>query len=155
MKNMDKYKTYEYSTNDPETGSWCRVYELDKALRAIKIRNMDDRDYIRRLEKENNELKNHAYKDKELAEMRDNLNKMKSEYYRGFPISEDEEHKINEWIEKQPYHVDVASGLMDEQGYLADNMTTDGLHPDFEGKKHIGELVGDYLRANFQDIVNN
>lgn len=35
---------------------------------------------------------------------------------------------------KQPYHVDVASGLMDEQGYLADNMTTDGLHPDFEGK---------------------
>lgn len=97
---MDKYKTYEYSTNDPETGSWCRVYELDKALRAIKIRNMDDRDYIRRLEKENNELKNHAYKDKELAEMRDKLNKMKSEYYRGFPISEDEEHKINEWIEK-------------------------------------------------------
>ena len=63
--------------------------------------------------------------------------------------------KINEWIEKQPYHVDVASGLMDEQGYLADNMTTDGLHPDFEGKKHIGELVGDYLRANFPDIVNN
>ena len=27
--------------------------------------------------------------------------------------------------------------------------------PDFEGKKHIGELVGDYLRANFPDIVNN
>ena len=44
---------------------------------------------------------------------------------------------------------------MDEQGYLADNMTLDGLHPDFEGKKHIGELVGDYLRANFPDIVNN
>lgn len=105
MKNMDKYKTYEYSTNDPETGSWCRVYELDKALRAIKIRNMDDRDYIRRLEKENNELKNHAYKDKELAEMRDKLNKMKSEYYRGFPISEDEEHKINEWIEKHEREV--------------------------------------------------
>ena len=102
---MDKYKTYEYSTNDPETGSWCRVYELDKALRAIKIRNMDDRDYIRRLEKENNELKNHAYKDKELAEMRDNLNKMKGEYYRGFPISEDEEHKINEWIEKHEREV--------------------------------------------------
>lgn len=102
---MDKYKTYEYSTNDPETGSWCRVYELDKALRAIKIRNMDDRDYIRRLEKENNELKNHAYKNKEVAEMRDNLNKMKSEYYRGFPISEDEEHKINEWIEKHEREV--------------------------------------------------
>lgn len=63
--------------------------------------------------------------------------------------------KINEWIEKQPYYVDVASGLMDKVGYLADNMTTDGLHPDFEGKKHIGELVGDYLQANFMDILNN
>lgn len=63
--------------------------------------------------------------------------------------------KINEWIENQPHHIDVASGLMDENGYLADNMTTDGLHPDYEGKKHIGELVGDYLRVNFSDIISD
>ncbi len=99
MKDMDQYKTYDYATADPFTESMCRVYELDKALKAIKVRNMDDMDYIKRLEKENEDLKNNAYKDKELAAMRDELNKMKSEYYRGFPISEDEENKINEWIE--------------------------------------------------------
>ena len=105
MKDMDQYKTYEYSTGDPETGSWCTVYELDKALQAIKVRNMDNMDRIRRLEKENNDLKNHSYKDKELAAMRNELNKMKSEYYRGFPISEDKENKINEWIEKHEREV--------------------------------------------------
>ena len=88
MKDMDQYKTYDYATADPFTESMCRVYELDKALKAIKVRNMDDMNHIKRLEKE-----------KELAAMRDELNKMKSEYYRGFPISEDEENKINEWIE--------------------------------------------------------
>lgn len=64
-----------------------------------------------------------------------------------------ERQKINEWIMKQTYHIDVASGLIDERGYLADNMTTDGLHPDYEGKKHIGELVGDYLKNNFISII--
>lgn len=53
-----------------------------------------------KLIKENDELKNNAYKDKELTSMRNELNEMKSEYYRGFPISEYEEKKINEWIEQ-------------------------------------------------------
>lgn len=66
----------------------------------------------------------------------------------------EERKKINDWIMKQPYHVDVSSGLIDERGFLADNMTTDGLHPDYEGKKHIGELVGSYLKNNFISIIN-
>ena len=53
-----------------------------------------------KLIKENDELKNNAYKDKELTSMRNELNEMKSEYYRGLPTSEYEEKKINEWIEQ-------------------------------------------------------
>ena len=105
MGDMDLYKTYEYRTRDPETGVSCIVYELDKALRSIKVRNMNNIDRIERLEKENIKLKEQAYKDKELALMRDELNKMKGEYYRGFPISEDEEIRINEWIEKHEREV--------------------------------------------------
>lgn len=66
----------------------------------------------------------------------------------------EERKKINDWVMKQSYHVDVSSGLIDERGFLADNMTTDGLHPDYEGKKHIGELVGNYLKNNFISIIN-
>ena len=50
MTDKNKYKTYEYSTGNPMTSEWCQVYELDKALEAIKVRNMNDQDRIRYLE---------------------------------------------------------------------------------------------------------
>ena len=53
MKDMDQYKTYEYSTGDPKTGEFCTVYELDDALRTIRVRNTKDQDRIRYLEEEN------------------------------------------------------------------------------------------------------
>lgn len=64
-----------------------------------------------------------------------------------------EREKINKWVKSQDYYVDVAEEMTDERGYLADNLTTDGLHPDYEGKKHIGEAVGDYLRLNFEYML--
>lgn len=60
---------------------------------------------------------------------------------------------VNKWIKTQDYYVDVAENMTDERGFLADNLTTDGLHPDYEGKKHIGEAVGDYLRLNFEYML--
>lgn len=57
--------------------------------------------------------------------------------------------KINEWVMQQPYHIDIATALTDERGFLGDEFTTDGLHPDYEGKKSIGEAVGDFIRLNF------
>lgn len=62
--------------------------------------------------------------------------------------------KINEWIRTQPHYIDSAKDLTSEQGLLLDNMTTDGLHPDYEGKKHIGEMVETYLKANFMQILS-
>lgn len=64
-----------------------------------------------------------------------------------------EREKVNKWIKSQDYYVDVAEDMTDERGYLVDNLTTDGLHPDYEGKKHIGEAVGDYLRLNFEYML--
>lgn len=55
-------------------------------------------DYLR---KENERLKGEAYKDEELAKMKEQCEKMKADYYRGFPISEKEDKKIKEWMEKQ------------------------------------------------------
>lgn len=55
-------------------------------------------DYLR---KENERLKGEAYKDEELAKMKEQYEKMKADYYRGFPISEKEDKKIKEWMEKQ------------------------------------------------------
>ena len=50
-----------------------------------------------RLAEENKRLKNEHYKDDELSEMKDKLDKMQSAYYRGLPISDEEKKKIEEW----------------------------------------------------------
>ena len=49
----------------------------------------------------------------------------------------------------QPYAVDVAAPLTDEDGELKDDLTSDGLHPDAEAKRIIGEAIGKYLRETF------
>ena len=43
--------------------------------------------------------------------------------------------------------------LADSNGWLRANYTTDGLHPDYYGKKYIGERVGEYLNAHFAWIT--
>ncbi len=60
-----------------------------------------------------------------------------------------EQRMLNEWIMAQPYAVDAATPLTDEDGELKAELTTDGLHPDAEAKKIIGEAIGKYLRETF------
>jgi hypothetical protein len=73
--------------------------ELYDHYRAIESRN----EYLRN---ENARLKSEAYKDEELAKMKESHDKMSEDYYRGFPISEKEDEKIKRWkdkmIETQP-----------------------------------------------------
>ena len=53
------------------------------------------------LTKEIEKVKSEKYADEELSRLRSEYDKMKSDYYRGFPISEEEDKNINEWIKKQ------------------------------------------------------
>lgn len=60
---------------------------------------------------------------------------------------------VNRWIMSQPHAIDVASALADGQGLLREDYTTDGLHPDYFGKKYIGERIGAYLMQHFPWIA--
>ena len=55
------------------------------------------------------ELKDNNYKDKQLQEMQDRLDRMTKEYNRGFPISEDEQKVIDEWKVKHKAEVHSAT----------------------------------------------
>lgn len=55
---------------------------------------------IARLREENKRLMDEAYKDSELQMMKRKMQAMQEELNRGFPITEDEDTKIREWIEK-------------------------------------------------------
>lgn len=66
------------------------------------------------LSKENERLKSEAYKNEELSEMKKRYDEMKADYYRGFPISEEEDNKIKKWItnmmEKHPANSGAIGG---------------------------------------------
>lgn len=72
---------------------------LDEIKENLKIRNQQ----IKRLQKENELLKEEAYKDKELSELKEKYDKLQNDYKRGFQISKDEEQTINNW-KKEHFH---------------------------------------------------
>lgn len=69
---------------------------------------------IEYLEKQNEELRDEKYKDNELSRMESELKTMKEDYYRGFPISEEEQKSIREWMDKHDEEVHHARTLGDK-----------------------------------------
>lgn len=102
---MSEYTTYF-------NGEYTNVYDLDDCLRAIKCRNQDNEEAIEYLRKENKKLKEENYKDDELQKMKQQLEKMKADYWRGFPITEDEKKAIEEWKKK---HEEKIHGLITDK----------------------------------------
>lgn len=95
----------EYSKFDVESGKHVQVYELNKCLESIRIRNEDNEKRIKYLEEENRRLKEEYSKDEEIKKMQQKLDKMKKDYYRGFPITEEQKSKIDAWIKKHDEEV--------------------------------------------------
>ena len=58
-----------------------------------------------------------------------------------------QEHQrfICDWICSQEFYIDVNAKLTDGEGNLIESLSVDGLHPDAEGKKIIGETVAAWL----------
>jgi len=62
------------------------------------------------------------------------------------PVDWQEHQKfICDWIRSQEFYIDVNEKLTDAEGNLLESLSVDGLHPDAEGKKIIGEAVAAWL----------
>ena len=87
------------SINDLEHQSQNIVNNLIERLRQLELS-------IENLRKENAKLKSEHYKDEKLQDMLKRLKAMEKEYYRGFPISKEEETQINKFKDKyrNKYH---------------------------------------------------
>ena len=81
------------NVNELEYQSQNIVNDLLKRLRQLEL-------FVENLKKENAKLKSEHYKDEQLSNMKDKLNKMEKDYYRGFPISKEEEEQINKFQDK-------------------------------------------------------
>lgn len=76
-----------------------------EALNAVKREFDAQNARIIYLQNQNKKLKEEHYKDTELKEMKEELERIKADMYRGFPISEEEEKKIKEWQDKHDAEV--------------------------------------------------
>ena len=93
--------------------------DVNKLLQRIGNQFERKNSEIKHLQEEIKKLKDSHYKDIELANMKSKLNEAKQDLYRGFPITEDDENRIEEWKRK---HEEEAHGLKT----LEDRMRTQG-----------------------------
>ena len=73
--------------------------DIKKVLQALYDHYravINSNEYLR---EENKRLKNEQYKDEELDKMKKDYERMKDAYYRGFPISKEEDKKIKKWMD--------------------------------------------------------
>ena len=49
--------------------------------------------------------------------------------------------QVNAFIRKQPYYIDLEPYFYDNQGFMATQYATDGLHPDIKGKQLMAQIV--------------
>lgn len=61
-----------------------------------------------------------------------------------------ERGRICDWVRSQKYFIDIADAVTDDEGNLKAYLTTDGLHPDSEGKEIIGKAVENWLDNYFK-----
>ena len=63
------------------------------------------------------------------------------------PPGDWQEHQkfICDWIRAQEFFIDINEKLSDDAGNLIAELSVDGLHPDADGKKIIGEAVAAWL----------
>lgn len=60
---------------------------------------------------------------------------------------------ICDWMRKQENCIDINEQFLDGDENLRADFTTDGLHPDVEGKEIIGGAVGDWLNKYLDSLI--
>lgn len=81
------------------------MHDVTQTLDAIKREFDSQNAHIIYLQNQNKKLKEEHYKDTELQKMKEELEKVRADMYRGFPISAEEEKRIKEWQDKHDAEV--------------------------------------------------
>ena len=81
------------------------MHDVTQTLDAIKREFDSQNAHIIYLQNQNKKLKEEHYKDTELQKMKEELERVRADMYRGFPISAEEERRIKEWQDKHDAEV--------------------------------------------------
>ena len=100
-------------------GEFIEVPPVEKCVNSILCRVEAYEDTIKRLKEENRKLKDEVWEDEELQNMKEQLDKMKSDYHRGFNITEEEDtaiKKCNKKHEEEVHGLTTFRARMQAQG---------------------------------------
>ena len=79
-------------------GKFVKIPNIEDLCLALKEKFMRQEECNQHLSEENKKLKEGVWEKEETARLKAEYEKMKHEYYhRGFPITEEEKEKIDEW----------------------------------------------------------
>lgn len=81
------------------------MHDVTQTLDAIKREFDSQNARIIYLQNQNKKLKEEHYKDTELQKMKEELERVRADMYRGFPISAEEGKRIKEWQDKHDAEV--------------------------------------------------
>lgn len=81
------------------------MHDVTQTLDAIKREFDSQNARIIYLQNQNKKLKEEHYKDTELQKIKEELERVRADMYRGFPISAEEEKRIKEWQDKHDAEV--------------------------------------------------
>lgn len=81
-------------------GEYIQIPPMETLCKILKTKFENQEDLINQLRQQIKTLESEKWKDEKLQEMKEQYDKMREDYYRGFPISKKEKEKINAWIDK-------------------------------------------------------
>lgn len=81
-------------------GKKVTIHPIDECFESLRYRIESKDDTIKNLREENKQLKTELYKDTKIQELTTQLEQLSVDYYRGFPITEEEKQKIEQWIQQ-------------------------------------------------------
>ena len=81
-------------------GEYIQIPPMETLCKILKTKFENQEDLINQLRQQIKTLESEKWKDNELQSMKEQYDKMREDYWRGFPISKEEKEKINAWINK-------------------------------------------------------
>lgn len=88
----------------------CKALNISEVCEKLKEYDKSRGSIIERLSKENEELKNDVWKDKEMKRLKEENERLKEDYYRGFPISKEEWAKVEKFKAAHAQETGVSGG---------------------------------------------
>ena len=89
------------------------AHNVNEALDLIKKENDYNENLIEILREDYRKLRDEYDKDEEIQKIKAEVKRMRSDYYRGSPISEEEDKQIKEWQKKHDAEVHGLNTLND------------------------------------------